>query len=122
MRRIKMSKAAKSLLIFGIYLIITGLGFLLFPNTILSMLGFPPTTEPWIYVVGMILLILAYYYIQSARNELTVFFRFTVFARSSVILFFIVFVLFNLAPPMLIMFGVIDLLAAIWTALALKGA
>ena len=115
-----MSKAAKSVFVFGIYLIFIGLGFLLVPNTVLGLLGFPTTTEPWIQVVAMLLLILAYYYIQSARSELTSFFRFTVHGRLSVIVFFIAFVLLGLAPPILIMFGVVDLLAAIWTALALR--
>jgi hypothetical protein len=115
-----MSKAAKSVFVFGIYLIINGLGFLLMPNTMLGSLGIPSTSEPWINIVGMLLLMLAYYYILSARHELTLLFRWSVYARSSVIVFFIAFVLLGLAPPILIIFGVIDLLAAIWTALALK--
>ena len=115
-----MSKAAKSVFVFGIYLIFIGLGFLLVPNTVLGLFGFPMTTGPWIQVVAMLLLILAYYYIQSARSELTSFFRFTVHGRASVILFFIAFVVLGLAPPILIMFGVVDLVAAIWTALALR--
>jgi hypothetical protein len=38
-----------------------------------------------------------------------------------VLLFFIAFVVAGLAPPTLILFGVIDLAGAIWTALALRG-
>ena len=117
-----MSKAANSLLVFGIYLIVIGLGFLVAPNMPLNLLGFPTTSEPWIRVVGMLLLILAYYYIQAARSEMTEFFRFTVNGRASVIVFFAAFVALGLAQPMLIMFGVVDLVAAIWTARALKPA
>lgn len=116
-----MSKAAKSVFVFGIYLIINGLGFLIMPNTMLGMMKIPPTTEPWINVVGMLLLFLAYYYILAAKNELTLLFRWSVYARSSVIVFFIVFVLIGIAPAVIIMFGAIDLLAAIWTAVALRG-
>lgn len=115
-----MSKAAKSVFVFGIYLILIGLGFLFIPNVQLGMFGFPATTEPWIRVVAVLLLILAYYYIQAARSEMTDLFRFTVHGRASVIVFFTAFVIFDLAQPMLIMFGVVDLLAAIWTARALK--
>ena len=115
-----MSKAATSILVFGIYLVVIGLGFLVAPNMPLGLFGFPATTEPWIRVVGMLLLILAYYYIQSARNEITDFFRYTVHGRASVIVVFAVMVLLGLAQPMLIMFGVVDLLAAIWTASALR--
>jgi hypothetical protein len=116
-----MSNAAKSVFVFGIYLIIIGLGFLIVPNTPLAMLGFPTTNEPWIRVVGLLLLILAYYYIQTARSEMRPFFRWTVHARSSVVVCFIVLVVLGLAQPMLIVFGVVDLLAAVWTGLALRG-
>jgi hypothetical protein len=115
-----MSKSATSVLVFGIYLVVIGLGFLFMPNTIFGLLGFAATTEPWIRVVAVLLLILAYYYIQTARNEDKGFFRLSVHGRASVIVFFIAFVLLDLAPVTLIMFGVVDLLAAGWTALALR--
>ena len=115
-----MSNAARSVFVFGIYLAVIGLGFLLIPNILLGFFGFPATTEPWIRVVATILLILSYYLIQAARNELTIFFRLTVHGRASVIVFFTAFVVFGLAQPILILFAVVDLLAAIWTALALR--
>ena len=117
-----MSKAATSVLVFGVYLIVLGLVFLLAPNLPLGLLGFPATTEPWIRVMAVLLLILAYYYIQAARKEMTGFFLLTVHGRASVIVFFVALVAFGLAQPTLIMFGVVDLLAAIWTAWALRTA
>jgi hypothetical protein len=116
----RMSKAAISILVFGIYLVLIGLGFLLAPNLVLGLFGFPATTEPWIRVVAVLVLILAYYYIQVARNEMIGFLRFTVHARAAVIVFFVAFVIFGLAQPMLIGFGVVDLLGALWTAWALR--
>lgn len=115
-----MSKAAKSLFVNGIYLVVISLGFLLAPNMPLVMLGFPATTEVWIRIVGMLLLILAYYYIQSARNEVTDFMHYAVHGRASVIVFSVAFVIFGLAQPALIMFGIIDLAFAIWTYWALN--
>jgi hypothetical protein len=116
-----MSKAAKRVFVFGIYLVVTGQCFLVVPNTPLALFGFPATNEPWIRVVGLLLLILAYYYIQAARHELRSFFLWTVHARPWVLVCFIVFVALGIAEPMLIAFGVVDLLAAIWTGLALRG-
>ncbi len=52
----KMSKAAKSLFVFGIYLIVIGLAFLLVPNIQLRLFGFPETSEPWIRVMAVLLL------------------------------------------------------------------
>ena len=48
--------------------------------------------------------------------------RLTVHGRASVIVFFIALVVLGLAEPVLIVFGIVDLLAAIWTALALRSA
>ena len=116
-----MSKAAKSILVFGIYLVVIGLAFMVVPNIALGLFGFPVTNESWIRVMGMLLLILAYYYVQAARNELKSLFRWTVHARSLVVVVFIIFVALGLAKPMLIMFGVVDLLGALWTGWALRG-
>ncbi len=115
-----MSKAARSLYVFAIYLIVIGLGFLLMPNLVLPLFGFPETSEPWIRVMAMLLLFLAYYYIHVSRNELTDFIRITVYARAAVILFFAAFVLLGLAQPMLLMFAAVDLLAAAWTWFGLR--
>ncbi len=115
-----MSKAARSLFVFGVYLIIIGLGFLVMPNLVLRLFGFPETSEPWIRVMAMLLLFLAYYYIFASRNEMTEFIRITVYSRAAVILFFAAFVLLDLAQPILLLFGAVDLVAAIWTWLSLR--
>lgn len=115
-----MSRAAKSLLVFGIYLCGLGLSLLLVPNLLLQLFGVPPTNEVWIRINGMFVLCLSFYYIQTARNELTIFIRWTVWTRIAVIFYFAAFVLLLSAPNALLLFGLIDLLAAVWTWLALK--
>jgi uncharacterized membrane protein len=117
-----MSAPAKSLFVFALYLVGLGLVLLVTPNTLGRFFGFPETHEVWIRVVGMLLLFVAFYFIQVVRKEWTDFFRWTVYTRSLVIVFFIAFVLLDLAPPVLVLFGVIDLLSALWTALALRSA
>ena len=115
-----MSKSANSVSVFALYLFVLGLTLLVVPNLLLSLFSIPETGEVWIRVVGMLVAILSYYYLQAARNELKAFFRATVFGRSSVLVFFIAFVLLNLAPPILIVFGAIDAGGATWTALCLR--
>ena len=68
----------------------------------------------------MFVLCLSFFYVQAARNELTIFIRWTVWARIAVIIYFAAFVLLVSAPKALLLFGMIDLLSAIWTWLALK--
>lgn len=115
-----MSNGAKSVLVFAIYLLFLGATLLVIPNALLSLFAYPTTDEVWIRVAGMLLVMIAFYYIQAARNELIAFFRWTVYARATVILFFVVFVILGFARPILILFGAVDLLAALWTAVALR--
>jgi hypothetical protein len=116
----EMSKAARSLFVFGIYLVALGLFLLIAPNTLITPFGLPETPDVWIRVVGMLLVLLAYYEIQAARAEMTVFFRWSVVARATVIVFFTAFVLADLVKPILLLFGGVDLAAAAWTYLALQ--
>ena len=73
-----------------------------------------------VWGVPMLVLILGYYYSTAARNNLTPFIRATVYGRFSVLLFFIAFVALGWAPAILILFGVIDAAAAVWTAVSLR--
>ncbi len=117
-----MSAPAKSLFVFAIYLVGLSLVLLVTPNTLIHLFNQPETHEVWIRVVGMLLLFIAFYYFQVVRREWRDFIRWTVYTRSLVIVFFTAFVLFGLAPAVLILFGLIDLLFAVWTALALRAA
>jgi hypothetical protein len=115
-----MSKAAVSSLVFGIYAICLGSICILFTNSFLKFFGFPTTEEVWFKVMGMLILHYGTYFILAARNELDKFFRWSVYPRSSVIIFLLVFVLAGLVKPIILLFGVIDLLAGLWTFFALR--
>jgi hypothetical protein len=115
-----MSKAAFSVFVFSIYLYVLGFVLVVVPNLLLSLFRLPETNEVWVRVVGMLVLILGLYYSTAARHELTPMLRATVVARFAVLLFFIAFVLLDFAPPVLILFGVIDAAAAAWTGIALR--
>lgn len=116
-----MSKSALSLFVFGIYLLGMGAGFVAMPNVVLGIFGLPATSEVWIRVVGMLALLLAFYYIMSARADLRPMIRWSVPARIAAFLFFVLFVVAGWGSPVLILFGSVDLLAALWTAWALRG-
>lgn len=115
-----MSRAAMSLFVFGSYLLILGAVILVVPNLFLSIFGLPPTTEVWIRVMAMLVIFLGCYDVAAARAELRPFFKWSVPLRASVIVFFGAFVAFDLVKPILLLFGVVDLAAAVWTAWALR--
>jgi hypothetical protein len=115
-----MSATALSVFVFGIYLVVIGAGFLIMPNTILPMFRFPKTKEPWIRVMASIVIVLGFYYITSAQNDLTAFFWATVVGRFGILVLFVSLVLAQQAKPMLILFGVIDAAGAVWTLLTMQ--
>jgi len=108
------------MLVFGVYLLALGLFLLIAPNVLLRIFGLPEVNDVWIRVVGMMLVLFAYYDIQAARKNVTDYFRWSVVARGSVIIFFGVFVILDWVKPILLIFGGIDLLGALWTYFALK--
>lgn len=115
-----MNRAATSILVFGVYLAAVGATLVMAPNLLLGLLGFPPTNEVWIRVAGVLVLILAYYFIQSVRRSTIDFWRWTTHVRFSLIVFFAAFVLLGWAKPALLLLGVADFLGAIWTTWALR--
>jgi len=115
-----MTRSARSIFVFGCYVIALGLMMLLAPNRLLGFFNQPETTEVWIRCAGMLLLLLGAYYLLAARAGLTQFFLWTVWGRSLVILFFMAFVALKMAPPIFLAFGLADLAGAAWTFWCLK--
>jgi uncharacterized membrane protein HdeD (DUF308 family) len=115
-----MSPAARSIYYFSFYLYLTGVTLIAIPNTFLSVVKLPETNEVWIRVVGVLAVGIAYYYHRMSAENITAMFKHTVVARLFVFLCFSVFVIAKFASPVLLVFGVIDLLAAIWTLTALR--
>jgi len=115
-----MNSVAISLLVFGIYCIVNGLGFVFAPNFFLGLLGQPEATEPYIRIAGSLLLAIGYYYIQAARTNLRAFYMWTVQARVVVFVLFILFTLLKWAPPILYLFAAIELIGIVWTFFAYR--
>ena len=115
-----MTPASKSLYYFGFYLLITGITLTIFPNALLSMLQIAETSEVWIHVLGAVVFGIGLYYVFMAPSNNMVFLTLSVYVRSSILLWFIVFVLMDWAPAQLILFGLADAAGATWTYMAMK--
>jgi hypothetical protein len=68
----------------------------------------------------MLVIFLGVYDIVAARGELQLLIRWSIPIRFSVILFFAIFVVAGLAPPILLLFGAFDAAGAAWTWLMLR--
>lgn len=115
-----MTPAARSVYVFGFYLLVVGTILTVFPNTLLSIIGVAETTEVWIHLLGVVAFVLGLYYVFMAPTNHFLFFILSVYARITVFIWFVIFIIIKLAPVELLPFGVIDLAGAIWTYMALR--
>ncbi len=116
-----MKHPAISVLVFGLYMAAEGIILLLAPNFLLSLFGIPAALDVWVRVVGIALVIFAYYYIRSAFSNNLEFFRFTTQGRTLQLILFVVLVFGFEAPPILLLFAGTEFLSGVWTWIALRG-
>ncbi|ASS75515.1 hypothetical protein CIG75_11330 [Tumebacillus algifaecis] len=119
-----MTSAAKSMFVFGIYLLILSMSCLIWPNTVIELIGIgvPGEASVFIRFSGMMALFLALYYFMAARREHREFMWWTVYTRPLVFAFCTVFVLSGAFPSIAAFVGVFDIVTACWTYLALRAA
>ena len=115
-----MSKTAFSIKVSCCYIIALGLVLVVVPNLLLAVLRVPPTTEVWIRVLGMTVINIGIFFWVAAQTEAVALFRATLYVRPLVLAWLAAFVLLGLAPPQLLVFGVIEAAGALWTWLALR--
>jgi hypothetical protein len=115
-----MSPAARSILVYSVYLFAQGATLLLIPNVALSLFGLPEPVGVWVRIVGMTVLFFSIYYYVAARNEFRPFFVVSVATRLSVPFIFVAFIAAGFATWNLLLFTPFDVLFAAWTWLALR--
>ncbi|MEP7384186.1 MAG: hypothetical protein ABI910_21095 [Gemmatimonadota bacterium] len=115
-----MSAPARSLFVFGLYAVVAGLGLVLTPAFVLSLLQFPPAADGWVRVAGVLAITVGAYHIVAARNELLPYVRATIPVRLGFALGLAALVATAQMPIALLLLAAIDLVSALWTFLALR--
>lgn len=113
-----MSNAARTIVAFAIYMALVGAVLVAAPNVLLGVLGLPATSEPWIRILGLMTVIMSYYYWRAAASEATAFFQATVAGRTAMAAFLVL--LGVTGARVLVLFGMAELAGAVATALALR--
>lgn len=111
---------AKSVLIFGVYMLVEGTTLLFAPDVLLGIAGLPPSEGPWVRFVGWCLIALGFYYAQAARAGLTAFFEWTVVVRVTYFVVTLGLCLVGIAPWVLLGFAAIETGFGLWTGLLLQ--
>ncbi len=115
-----MSKAALSVLTFGVYALITGIGLALAPQLLLAPFGIPSPTAVWVRVAGAVVINVGVLYIVAAKSESRAFFAASIPTRALILVWFSAFVVLQWVSPALLVFGLLDAIAAAWTWSALR--
>lgn len=115
-----MSKTAFTVKASCCYIIALGLGLALVPTLVLATLRMPPTSEVWIRVLGVVIVNIGIFFWVVAHTEAVALFRASVYVRPLALVWFVAFVSLGLAPPQLLVFGVIEAAGALWTWLAMR--
>jgi hypothetical protein len=117
-----LSGPARTVFYFSLYMAAVGLLLVLAPTLPLAIFGLPEAGVEWVRILGLLVLILGFYYQTLARHEVGAFFEASVRMRSAVPFVFVAFAWMGWVKPILILFGLGDLLGAIWTWSALRRA
>lgn len=115
-----MSRAARSVFLFGFYPASVGLAQLLAPGAMLRMGGLPSTDLLLARLMGMLLVIIGCFYILAARAGFQPFFVWTLGTRLGSGVVVLLLVLTTAAPIACLWFWSVDGAGALWTWLALR--
>lgn len=100
---------------------LTGIALIVAPGMVMSLLGIAPPSEIWIRVLGVLALVVGYYYLACASGEAIAFYRATVAGRFGFAGLLVVLVALYGAPIQLLLFGLVDVAGSVWTSRGLRG-
>lgn len=115
-----MNPACKTIYLFGFYPLLAGLSMIIAPALPLQILGWPIEGLDWIRMLGVVTMIVGYYYWQLGRNDVLGFCRYSAQARIVIPFVFAVMVVAFDMNPLYIALTAVDFLGGLWTASALR--
>jgi hypothetical protein len=119
----KLSPTSISLVVYSIYLGVSGAGMALIPNVLLGVLGLSPVAETvWIRLFGSLAFVLAAKGTFGALRNLEAMMQFDVYTRIGFALFLTLLLVLGVAPRILSVFAVLDFAGAIWTEVTIRAA
>jgi hypothetical protein len=114
------SPGARSLQAFGLYLCGTGALLLLAPALVLAPLNLPVPQDVWIRILGVVALALGYTDVMTSKAGIVQMFWASVWRRAAAGVALLTLVMTGIAPTPVVLFALVDMGAAAWTALALR--
>ena len=104
----------------AVYMLLAGPLLVLAPNTLMTLVGIPPSSEFWPRVLGLLVSVVALFYLAIAREGYTKLMRLTVLERLIFCAGLVVFVLLDIAPTVLLLFAAVETALAVWTYIEIR--
>ena len=115
-----MNRTSKSIFIFGLYSLIMGIVLLFLSDMVLPLFDLPVFGEPWLNLLGFVLICSSYYYIRSGLSGNLQFALYTIHTRFFAPLVVAFLIATGKADWHFLSFGIVDFLGGLWTWLELK--
>lgn len=115
-----MTSSAKSLFYFGIYVLITGLQFIVVPEKLIALLQLPPIPQNWASVVGILALVIGSYDTFCGYTNVQPVIKISVYVRLGFAIATVLLFVSGQMPAGVLVMGAIDALGAMWTYFALR--
>jgi len=115
-----MSRAARSLFVFGMYVVAVGEALIAAPAQFASLLHLPPATVGWVRVVGLLSVIIGTYDTVGSRAGCIPYIRASVPVRFGFAIGTALLVVFGQMPATILLLGATDIAGALWTAFELR--
>ena len=114
-----MKSVQASMYIQTFYMFFMGIGFLLFPNFILPLFGFTPTTEVWIRILGALSAVVSTYYYAMIKQENIGFYYATIWGRYGFCSCLVILAILGIGSKTLFLFAFFEAGLAIWAQISL---
>lgn len=115
-----MNPACRTIYLFGFYPLLAGLSMIIAPALPLQLLGWPIEGLDWIRMLGVVTMIVGYYYLQLGRNDVLTFCKYSAQMRLLIPLVFTGMVFAFGMNPLYIALTAVDFLGGVWTWRALR--
>jgi hypothetical protein len=109
-----------SVLVWGLYLLLLGIALLLLPQPLMALFQLPFGGGFGERMLGVLTLVLGVYYVLAARHRITALYRWKIACHALGVCLMTLMILTGTAPLGLLGTIAMDVLAAVWTVLALR--
>lgn len=115
-----MKQTERSIFVWALYMLLQGFALLIIPMFTLSLFGYREACEPWVRFLGLLSLVLGFYYVLMVKYHLQVLYIWKVRGHSVGLLCMAALIWTGYADSRLLMSMAVEAGACLWTYSAIE--